>query len=153
MPTPLLVRDYMNKAVSTLPDDAKLVDAVLLLRRTGKHHVPIVNSTGRVVGIISDRDIRLLTPSVLSPVGLDEQHRIFDETPISAAMTRNPVCVLADEQVLHAIELMERHRIQSVLVEEKGKLCGILTVAEVLKIAHKLLADQAQTQAAEAAAD
>ncbi|HEY0566380.1 MAG TPA: CBS domain-containing protein, partial [Terriglobales bacterium] len=106
MPTPLLVRDYMNKAVSTLPDDAKLVDAVLLLRRTGKHHVPIVNSTGRVVGIISDRDIRLLTPSVLSPVGLDEQHRIFDETPISAAMTRNPVCVLPDEQVLHAIELM-----------------------------------------------
>ena len=63
----MFVRDYMTRNVTTLADDVKLLDAALMIRRTGKRHVPIVSAkTGKLVGIISDRDILRLTPSVLS---------------------------------------------------------------------------------------
>lgn len=134
-----LVRDFMTTSVTTLSDDAKLLDAALLLRRTGKRHLPILSEEGRIVGILSDRDLRLLTPSVLAPLPLEEQNRIFQETPITAAMTRNPVCVLPDATVGQAIELMQAKKIQCVLVEDKGKLCGIFTVTDVMNVAQKLL--------------
>jgi acetoin utilization protein AcuB len=139
--TPYLVRDFMTTSVTTLPDDAKLLDAVLLLRRTGKRHLPILTAEEKVAGILSDRDLRLLTPSALAPVSLEEQNRIFSETPITSAMTKNPICVLPDSTVAQAIGLMQAKKIQCVLVEEKGKLCGIFTVTDVMNVAHKLLAE------------
>lgn len=137
-----LVRDFMTTSVTTLSDDAKLLDAVLLLRRTGKRHLPILTGQEKIVGILSDRDLRLLTPSALAPVSLEEQNRIFQETPITAAMTKNPVCVLPDATVEQAIRLMQTKKIQCVLVEEKGKLCGIFTATDVMNVAQKLLREQ-----------
>jgi acetoin utilization protein AcuB len=149
--TPLLVRDFMSTAVTTITDDAHLLDAALLLRRTGKRQLPVVNSTGRTVGILTDGDLRLLTPSALTPVSAEEQNRIFRETPITAAMTKNPVSVLPDDTVSHAIELMQDRRIQYVVVEEKSKLCGIFTVSDVLQCAKQLLREREGTVVQEVA--
>ena len=50
----MLVRDYMTTNVTTLTDDLRLLDAALMIRRTGKRHVPILSATdGTVVGIIT----------------------------------------------------------------------------------------------------
>lgn len=141
---PYLVRDFMTTSVTTLRDDAMLLDAALLLRRTGKRHLPILAEQEKIVGILSDRDLRLLTPSVLTPVSPEEQNRIFHETPITAAMTKNPVCVLPDATVEQAIRLMQAKKIQCVLVEEKGKLCGIFTATDVMNVAQKLLGGMKQ---------
>jgi len=84
----------------------------------------------------------LLTPSALTPVSLEEQNRIFSETPITSAMTRNPITVLPDALVSYAIEQMLSNRIQCVLVEEKGKLCGIFTVGDAMKTAQRLLMER-----------
>jgi CBS domain-containing protein len=140
--TPLLVRDFMSTAVTTITDDAHLLDAALLLRRTGKRQLPVVNSAGCTVGILTDGDLRLLTPSALAPISTEEQNRVFRETPITAAMTKSPVSVLPDNTVSHAIELMQERRIQCVVVEEKGKLCGIFTVSDVLECAKQLLRER-----------
>jgi acetoin utilization protein AcuB len=146
--TPLLVRDYMSKAVTTLNDDARLLDASLLMRRTGRRHLPIVDSDGKIVGIITDHDLLHLTPSALTPVPLEEQNRIFSETPIASAMTRSPICVLPDDTIEHALGLMQSRKIQCVLVEEKDKLCGILTVSDVLRLACDLLQERGTMQQA-----
>lgn len=138
----------MSTSVTTLTEDAKLLDAAMLLRRTGKRHLPVLNSEGKIVGIISDRDMRLLTPSALTPVSLEEQNKIFSETPLTSAMTRDPQCVLPDSEVGHAIERMQSHKIQCVLVEEKGKLCGIFTATDVMKLARKLLLEGASATSA-----
>jgi acetoin utilization protein AcuB len=140
--TPLLVRDYMSTTVNTLNDDARLLDAALLMRRTGRRHIPIVSSEGKIVGLLTDRDLRLLTPSALTPVSLEEQNKIFAETPISSAMTKTPITVLPDTTMQHALSLMQSRRIQCVLVEEKDKLCGILTVSDVLRLACDLLEER-----------
>ena len=136
---PYLVRDFMTYSVTTVNDDTMLLEAALLLHRTGRRHLPIINADGKAVGILSDRDLKRLTPSVLTPVSLEDQNRIFNETPITAAMTKDPITVLPDTTIRQAVDLMVGRKISCVLVEEKDKLVGILTITDVLGLLARLL--------------
>src|SRR3954465_9060905 len=99
------VRDYMTATVTSLTVDARLLDAALLIRRTGKRHVPVISAEGKVLGIISDRDVARLAPSVLSHVAPDEYNKVFEATPIAVAMTKDLVAVHPDAPVQQAVQL------------------------------------------------
>ena len=134
------VRDYMTRTVTTLTVDACLLDAALLIRRTGKRHVPVVSADGKAIGIISDRDVSRLAPSVLSPLGPDEYNKVFEGTPIALAMTKELVTIHPDAPVQQAVQLMTDKKISSVLVAEAdGKLVGIVTTTDLLSLLERLL--------------
>jgi acetoin utilization protein AcuB len=138
----MFVRDYMTRNVTTLPDDAKLLDAALMIRRTGKRHVPIVSKDGgKLVGIISDRDILRLTPSVLSSdMTEDEYNRVFEDTPITKAMTRNPLTVTPDTPIVDAVQMLYSKKIGAVVAVENEDIVGILTISDMLGLLTELLA-------------
>ena len=133
------VRDYMTTSVTTLPDDARLLDAALLIRRTGKRHVPILTPEGKVVGIISDRDVSRLAPSMLAQMTPEDYNRVFEATPITVAMTRNPMLVSPDTPVAEAVALLYTKKIGALLAVDDGKLVGILTVNDMLGLLNELL--------------
>lgn len=134
------VRDYMTSTVTTLTVDARLLDAALLIRRTGKRHVPVVSSDGKALGIVSDRDVARLAPSVLSPLSPEEYNKIFEGTSVTLAMTKDPITILPDAPVQHAVHIMSSKKISSVLVTESdGKLVGIITVSDLLALLDQLL--------------
>jgi CBS domain-containing membrane protein len=139
----MFVRDYMTRNVTTLPDDAKLLDAALMIRRTGKRHVPIVaKDSGKVVGIISDRDILRLTPSVLSDAMSEEEYnRVFEETPITKAMTRDPFSVSPDAPIAEAVGMLYSKKIGAVLAVQDDELIGIVTITDMLSLLSELLAN------------
>lgn len=130
----------MTSTVTTLTVDARLLDAALLIRRTGKRHVPVVSSDGKALGIVSDRDVARLAPSVLSPLSPDEYNKIFEGTSVTLAMTKDPITILPDAPVQHAVHIMSSKKISSVLVTESdGKLVGIITVSDLLALLDQLL--------------
>ena len=133
------VRDYMTTSVTTLPDDARLLDAALLIRRTGKRHVPILTPEGKVAGIISDRDVSRLAPSMLAQMTPDDYNRVFEATPITVAMTKNPMMLPPDAAVAEAVSLLYTKKIGALLVVDDGKLVGILTVSDMLGLLNELL--------------
>jgi len=137
----MLVRDYMTRNVTTLSDDTKLLDAALMIRRTGKRHVPIISGkTGKLVGIISDRDILRLTPSKLSgDVSEDEYNRIFEETPVTAAMTKSPMSITPDKPIVEAVQVLYEKKVGALLVMENDEICGILTIHDMLGLLNELL--------------
>lgn len=142
--TSFRVRDYMTSTVTSLTVDARLLDAALLIRRTGKRHVPVVSAEGKVVGIISDRDVSRLAPSVLSPLSSEEYNRIFEGTPVTLAMTKDPVTIHPDAPVQQAVQIMTSRKFSSVLVTESdGKLVGIITVTDLLSLLGELLGSSA----------
>jgi len=135
------VRDYMTSTVTSLTVNARLLDAALLIRRTGKRHVPVVSADGKVLGIISDRDVSRLAPSVLSPMGAEEYNKIFEGTSVTLAMTRDPVTIHPDAPVQQAVHIMTSRKFSSVLVTEPdGKLVGIITITDLLGLLDQLLA-------------
>ncbi len=135
------VRDYMTTNVTTLNDQSRLLDAALLIRRTGKRHVPIVDEAGRAVGIISDRDVSRMAPSMLSRMTPDEYNQIFEATPITVAMTKNPITVGPDLPIRDAVTMLYEKKIGAIIVTENDKVVGILTVTDMLGLLNALLSE------------
>ena len=136
------VRDYMTTKVTTLSHDARLLDAALLIRRTGKRHVPIVDEEGKVVGIISDRDVSRMAPSMLAKMTPEEYNAVFESTPITVAMTRNPIVVSPETPIKEAVSILYSKKIGALLAVESGRLVGILTVSDMLGLLNELLAKE-----------
>lgn len=138
----MLVRDYMTANPTSLTSDACLLDAALMIRHSGKRHVPIVTPAGKVAGIISDRDVSRLSPSMLAPVSQEEYNKIFESTPITLAMTKNPITIAPDAPIADAVSILHGKKIGALLVVEKEKLVGILTVSDMLALLNELVGDK-----------
>jgi len=141
---PMLVRDYMTRKVSSLQEDARLLDAALLIRHSGKRHVPILSASGKVVGIISDRDVSRLAPSMLARMSQEEYNEIFEKTPITRGMTKNPITISPDAPIDQAVTILHSKKIGAVLVVENEELVGILTISDMLGLLHELLSQRAK---------
>lgn len=106
----------------TLPPDATLQQAEDIMARYKISGVPIVNQDGHLVGILTNRDIRFV------------EQRDFDK-PVSAFMTPQPRLVTAPVNISReeAKSLLQKHRIEKLLlVDDNGRLKGLLTVKDVL---------------------
>ena len=140
----MLVRDYMTRKVSSLREDARLLDAALMIRHSGKRHVPVLSAEGKVVGIISDRDVARLAPSMLARMSQEEYNEIFEKTPLVQGMTKNPITISPDAPIDDAVSILHSKKIGAILVVEGEELVGILTVSDMLGLLHELLNQKAQ---------
>ncbi len=145
----MLVRDYMTTKVTTLPEDSRLLDAALIIRRSGKRHVPIVNSEGVVVGMVSDRDVSRVAPSMLANMTPEEYNQIFESTPINMVMSTNVITISPDDNVSHAASLLYTKKIGALPVVENGKLVGIVTGTDMLALLNELLGKPAESPASD----
>jgi len=117
--------------VTVTPDDT-LAHALRLTREHRIRHLPVVDGGGRLVGILSDRDIRLAMPS---PLTTHDAERVdfLGRTPIAAVMIREVVTASGHDPVEDAAKLLYRHRIGSLpVVDAAGRLEGILTETDLL---------------------
>lgn len=136
-----LVGDVMTREVTTVAPDATLLEASLLLRSTGFRHLPVV-SDGRVVGILSDRDVERASPTLLNRVSPEEYNRIFEATPVSKVMTAHPVTVTSKTPLKQAVAMMVERKINALpVVEAEKKLGGLITSTDLLTLLDRLLAD------------
>lgn len=141
MPAPKLVRDIMTTELTTLEADAKLLDAALLMRSSGFRHLPVVKD-GKLVGLLSDRDVHRASPSMFSNTSPEEYNRLFETTPIEKVMTKDPVSVSPDAPVSEVVRLMHQHKYGSVpVVDASGGLAGIVTTTDMLRILSELLGE------------
>ncbi|HXE90612.1 MAG TPA: CBS domain-containing protein [Terriglobales bacterium] len=145
----MLVREYMTTKVTTLPEDSRLLDAALIIRRSGKRHVPIVNSEGTVVGMVSDRDVARVAPSMLSRMTPEEYNQVFESTPINMVMSTNVITVSPSDEVSVAASLLYTKKIGALPVVEDGKLVGIVTGTDMLALLNELLGKTAASPASD----
>ena len=134
----IVMRDIMATALTTLEESAFLIDAALILRRTGFRHLPIVSGE-RLVGLISDRDVHRFAPSLLTDITPEEYNRVFESTPINRVMTREVVTVTPDTSVEEAVALLHGKKLGCLPVVEGEKLVGMVTVTDMLEVLHRIL--------------
>ncbi len=134
-----LVRDFMTAPVTSISHDARLLEAALTLRRTGFRHLPVVEGE-RLVGIISDRDVQRLTPSLLSKITAEEYNAVFENTTLERVMTRDPLTVTPTTPLREAAAILQGSKLGCLPVVEDGRLVGIVTRADLLGVLVRLLA-------------
>ncbi|MGV2291107.1 arabinose 5-phosphate isomerase KdsD [Trinickia sp. YCB016] len=118
------VRDVMRTGdqLPKVPDNVTVRDALFQLTAKRMGMTAIVDEHDRVEGIFTDGDLR----RVLERTG------DFRDLPIAEVMTRAPRTIGADHLAVEAVELMERHRInQMLVVDEAGKLIGALNMHDL----------------------
>lgn len=139
MATEKLIRDIMSGEVTTLEEDAKLLDAALLMRSSGLRHLPIVKD-GRPVGVISDRDVQRASPSMFSNLSPEEYNRMFETIPIQKVMAKEPFTAAPDTPVKDVLSTMLEQKLGSCLVvDADGKLAGIVTNSDLLRLLNEIL--------------
>ncbi len=128
----MLVKDFMTRDPITLGPDDSLARAVEITQTRRIRHLPVIAGGKRLAGLISDRDIRLATPSPLVP-GEAQRTESWERTPVAAVMTRDVITVSPDEPIEDAAHLLCKHRIGSLpVVDGEGKLQGIVTHTDLL---------------------
>jgi acetoin utilization protein AcuB len=125
---------WMSRAVQTVGPEAFLIDAFDLMRAHHIRHVPVVER-GRVVGIVSDRDVRHAMPMRPPEQDLTEftHARSLRRTPVSMAMTPDPLTIAPDASIHEAAAAICREKIGALpVVDREGALVGIISAEDLL---------------------
>lgn len=128
-----LVREYMTTDAVTLRDTDRLREAVELVMVRRIRHIPILDRQERLVGIVTDRDIKRTLPSPLSSAAPEEYEAILETTALAQVMTPNTLTVEANADVAEAVQLLVQHRIGGLPVVDGGFLVGVFTKGDALR--------------------
>lgn len=126
------VADWMRRKPITLDAEAGVSTAWRLMRRNRIRHLP-VQSRGRLVGILTDRDLRMVLPSPASRLEPHERLEVWGNVPVWEVMTRVLLTARPEMGLDEAVELILRYRIGGLPVVRDGKLVGILTKSDLLR--------------------
>ena len=130
----LLVRDSMVREVITVSPGTTAAEALKLCRERGIRHLPVLDG-GRMVGLISDRDLRLATPALGDPnrAAALEKIRVGDE------MSREITTADPEDPIEQAAMAMHERKIGCLPVVEGDELVGILTASDVMTALVRLV--------------
>lgn len=132
------VKDRMTKNPVTIQVGETARAAAELMRAKKIRHLPVVDASGKLTGIVTDRDLRqiLFAPAMRTRLGdaasLAEQVTV-DEIMTTPAVTTTPYADLAE-----AAKIMHDRKIGALPVVERGRVVGILSEIDVLKAFYEM---------------
>src|SRR2546427_3702721 len=128
---PARVRDLMTLAPLAIAPETSGQAAYRLMQEQRLRHLPVCED-GRLVGLVSERDLQLVLPSPATSLAAHEVHSLLARLTVAEIMTRFPVTVGPDHTVAEAASRMLTHKVQALPVTEHRRLVGILTRTHLL---------------------
>ena len=138
----MLVRECMTKDPIAAEPKTSIKAAWKLFQERRIRHLPVVDR-GKLVGIVTDRDLRRVLPSPATSLEIHELNYLLDKITVSEVMTKDVITTTPFTPIPSAARALLRNRIGALPVMEGGSLVGILSQTDVL---------EALTSAAEAEA-
>ncbi|CAN5747433.1 acetoin utilization AcuB family protein [soil metagenome] len=124
----LLVEDSMTHEVVTLAPETTAAEALAASRGKGIRHFPVIEE-GKLVGILSDRDLRLATPAL----GDADRAAALESIRVSSVMEREMITAHPRDPIEQAANFMRAKRIGCLPVVDDGRLVGIITTSDVMQ--------------------
>jgi CBS domain-containing protein len=144
------VSELMNPDVVCARPGMTVTEAAKLLAKRGVSGAPVVDDDGRILGVVSQNDLvrataREVTQAEAGRFFTDveeysEMARIpvdLSETPVEEVMTRKVHSVGRETGVAIAANIMREHRIHRLLITERGRLVGVVTSLDLLRIVEE----------------
>ena len=128
------VAKWMTPKPFTLRPTESIARAIDLMKEKKIRRIPIVSEAGRLVGIVSDRDLKDVSPSRATTLDIWELHYVLDKLKLKDIMTKNPWTVTPDMPIEKAAALMLEKKVEGLpVLDSKGALVGILTEGDIFK--------------------
>ena len=129
----MLVERIMQPRLVTVTSDTPLVRAAGLMRERGVRHLLVVDD-GALIGIVSDRDVKQAMTSPATGLDAPELGRLADQLPLREIITRDVITVPPNLPVEEAARTMAREKISALPVTLSGRLLGIVTETDVVRL-------------------
>jgi acetoin utilization protein AcuB len=118
----------------TLKPTDSLARAIDLMKEKKIRRVPIVSDAGKLVGIVSDRDLKDVSPSRATTLDIWELHYVLDKLKLGDIMTKKPWTVTPEMPIEKAALLMLEKKVEGLpVLDAKGVLVGILTEGDIFR--------------------
>ena len=126
------VRELMTGGPITVDSDTPVFEARQLMLKERIRHLLVVDQ-GRLVGIVTDRDIRLTLPSQATSLSVGEVNHLLARLAVAKVMSNPVITVGPDGDSADAARLMLDHKIGGLPVVEDDCLLGILTETDIVR--------------------
>jgi acetoin utilization protein AcuB len=131
----MFVSRSMVSEVITIDKDASVFEAQETMAANGIRHLPIVDADNRLIGIVTDRDIRSVMPyRLIKQKGVAEERERLAQLKVEDIMTRNPKTISPMYTIQDALLMIEKEKVGAFpVVDNEGRLKGILSIRDLLR--------------------
>ena len=135
----MLVRERMSKNPYTIQADMPVEEALKRMREDHVRRFPVLDKSGKLVGIVAEKDLLYASPSPATSLSIYEMHYLLSKLTVGEVMIKNVITVTEDMPVEDAARIMTDHKIGSLPVVRQGQLIGIITETDLFKLFLELL--------------
>lgn len=127
----LKVEDLMTVSPVYISPDTTLNEMMGIMKTHNYRQLPVLDN-GKVVGIVTDRDIRLVMNSPVVLHDRQEDLKLFNTVTAESCMTANPISVTSDTPAYRAAEMLSIYKFGALPVVDNDELVGIISVTDFL---------------------
>ena len=130
----MLVKGWMTSDVMTIDEDTSMMKASQIMKENNIRRLPVMQE-GKLVGMVTDRDIKEASPSKATTLDVHELYYLISELKVKDIMSKNVFTIGPEETVEKAAVKMLEHHISGLpVVSDKGKVVGVITQGDIFKV-------------------
>ena len=134
----MFVGERMSRPVISVAPDASINDVLAMFRQEHIRRAPVMKD-GKLLGIVSERDLRNASPSPVTTLSIWEMNYLISKVKVKDVMSKKVITVDQDTPIEEAARIMADKKIGGVPVVSTGKVVGIITETDLFKILLELM--------------
>lgn len=138
----MLVRNQMTKNPITVHIDTSLADARDIIKREKVDILPVVDKSGHLKGVVTEKDVLYASPSNCTTLDVFEIHSLFANMKVGDVMESDPLTVAPTIHVEDAARMIQENDVAGVCVVENDIIIGIITESDLLRVFMEIFASR-----------
>ncbi|MEW5912055.1 MAG: CBS and ACT domain-containing protein [Thermodesulfobacteriota bacterium] len=139
------IKHWMTPDPITVQPDTPLPQASKLMAQNKIRRLPVVDKKGRLVGILTSRNVIEAMPSAATTLSVHEMYALLDKLTVGEVMHKSPMTVAPDDRVQDVIQRGQKEGFGAFPVVEDGRLVGIATETEIINALMQLIGEREGT--------
>ena len=139
------VKNWMTPDPRVIEQSEPVRTAVLELLTGHMRHIPVTDD-GRLVGIVSDRDLKQALPSIKAGASSQRYQAFMNGTSVGQLMTRDPLTCTPETDVIDVVKQFQDRKVGALPVVDGDRLVGIVTQTDMMRAFLAVLEDLAERE-------
>ena len=138
----MLVKERLSSPVISVEPTMPIMDALKLMQENGIRRTPVLNKRGKLVGIVSDKDLLNAAPSDATTLSVWEINYLLAKVQVKDVMTREVLTTQEDAPIEEVAYTMVKNKIGGMPVMRGDQVVGLITETDLFKIFLELMGAQ-----------
>ena len=138
----MLVKNRMSYPIITVEPDMPIMEALNLMRTKNIRRMPVVEANGKLIGIISDKDLLNAGPSQATSLSVWEINYLVGKITVKKVMTKNVLTISEDTPIEEAARIMVDNKVGGMPVMRGKEIVGVITESDLFKVLLELMGNR-----------